>query len=70
MDAGESDGLSQAMRRAVKEGDTVVVCDENGVVVVQIETEWGKARQVVNVPDGWSARHEKSEQPQGGEGKL
>jgi formylmethanofuran dehydrogenase subunit D len=63
---GSGDELQQGMRRVAREGDTVEVRDENGVVVVEIVTEWGKARQKVNLPAGFTVEH-KPKMPLGGE---
>lgn len=54
------------LRRVVREADTVLVRDENGVIVVETVVEWGKARQRTKVPDGWSVEHVRK-RPQSGE---
>lgn len=64
---GAQPALTQGMRRAVAEHDTVIVRDERGVIVVETVVEWGRSRQRTNVPDGWTVEHKKPERPQGGE---
>ena len=58
---------TRTIGRTTDDGDTIIVRDDNGVVVVQTRCHGKRQRQEITVPDGWSVEHARPERPRGGE---
>lgn len=48
---------TQTIHRTLRHSDTVIVRDENGVVVVQIRNYGERVRQAITFPAGGSVEH-------------